>query len=78
MQKINSSYNPLLNALSTISNFYEIDQSIPLHDWVKTSGHKVENSQFLLVHAEFHDQNLGHWRFFRFVSPKSYLEIHTF
>jgi hypothetical protein len=78
MQKIESSYNLRPNALSMISNFNEIDQSIPILEWEKTPGQQIKKSQFQLFHAEFHAQNLSHWRFFRFKRPKSYPEIYYF
>jgi hypothetical protein len=78
MQKIESSYNPLPNALSMISNFNEIDQSTPILEWEKTPGQQFKKSQFQLFNTEFHAQNLSHWRFFRFKNQKSYPEIYYF
>ena len=78
MQKIESSHNHLPNVLSMISNFNEIDQSITILEWEKTSGQQFKKSKFQLFHTEFRAQNLSHWRFFRFKSQKSHPEIYYF
>jgi hypothetical protein len=78
MQKVESSYNTMPNALSMISNVNEIDQSITILKWEKTPVQRVKKSQFQLSHTEIHAQNLSHWRFFCFKNKISYPEIYYF
>jgi len=76
MQKIEYPYNPLFNALFSISNVNKVDPSIPLPKWQKIPDYQAKKLQIQRLHPEFHSKNSAHWGFLRSKSPGNDRESH--
>ena len=76
MKKEVSFSNQLVNALSTISYFHEIDILTPILDWWKKKGLMPEEPLLSMMHDEYQMKKERYRQFFQLESPKSCPKIH--